>query len=107
MGVVALCLIANATAPIEKSGGADKIGSDRLEPILGSSTRRRTATAPKTLARFVERRPSSNPRTCQKKRAPEGTLSCLARPRGFEPLTPAFGGYTCIQARIGTSRTWS
>ena len=35
---------------------------------------------------------------------PRNHLKRLARPRGFEPLTPAFGVQTCIQWRIGLNR---
>jgi len=41
-------------------GAPGEIGSNRLETILGSSTRRRYAPAPKTLSRFVEQEFSSD-----------------------------------------------
>ena len=33
----------------------------------------------------------------QNRKAPNGAFQMFARPTGFEPVTPAFGGHTCNQ----------
>ena len=69
-------------------GAPGKIGSNRLRPILGAAPRTRVASAPKTLARSVERKSSSDRQTRQIQKDPAWGSFGIWRARQDSNLRP-------------------